>query len=459
MDNSRPMLRTPPHSIEAEQAVIASVTNNNRILTEIDWLLESDFYASAHVVIWRRIQVMAMQNLPIDPVLLITALEQAGEIDTAGGAEHLIEILTSDTGSANTRHYAQIIRDRSISREMIRIAYEIADIGFSGDPIQSKIDAAQSLTARLETKSLDEPKHVNDVLRRTIEGIDERFRNEGNIVGLETGFADLDRATNGLSNGSLIIVAGRPSMGKTTLALNIAENVALAGKFVIFISLEMPDEDLMIKSLSSIGGASLNNLRSKPQDEDWAKLTAAASRLKDTNFYIDDQSVMTSAQVLSRCRRIAAKQRKAPALVVVDYMQLLNDEGEETVRMTRISRNMKLAAGALGCPVIALSQINRGVESRPLHQRRPQMSDLRQSGAIEQDADLIIMVYRDEVYNDDTNQKGIAEAIIRKQRNGPLKTIYLASQLERSRFKTLENHTPPSDSTPKNGRRYEGYDD
>ena len=451
-------LRTAPHSIEAEQAVIAAVVQDNRVMSEIDWLLESDFYLSAHVVIWRKIQVMAMQNLPVDPVLLVNALEQSGEIEIAGGVDSLVEILTSGRGVSNVGHYANIIRDRSTSREMIRIAHEIAEIGYSGDEIQTKIDAAQSLTARLESKSLDEPKHINDVLRRTIDGIDNRFRNTGEIVGLETGFSDLDKATNGLSRGNLIIVAGRPSMGKTTFALNIAENVALSGKLVIFISLEMPDEDLMLKSLSSIGGAPLNNLRSKPCEDDWPMLTAAASKLKDKRLYIDDQSVMSSTQVLSRCRRIAAKERQEPALVVVDYLQLLTDEGDETSRITKISRNMKLAAGALGCPIIVLSQLNREVEK--MNDKRPKMSHLRQSGAIEQDADMVIMMYRDEVYNESTtNQKGVAEAIIRKQRNGPLKTIYLSSQLDRSRFKTLENYIPPADPMPKNGRRYDGYDD
>lgn len=440
-------LKVPPHSIEAEQAVIAAVVRNNKLIHELDHVRESDFYRVAHITIWRRIQALAFRSIPVDPVVLVDSLEAANELEDAGGYEYIVDVMTNGTGDTNVQHYAQIIRDRAISRQLIRTGYEIADIGYGSEETQAKIDKAQSLAMVLEAKESSEPKHVSSIMRRVIEGIDKRYHHKGEIVGLETGFTDLDKATCGFTPGDFIIIAGRPSMGKTTFAMNIADNAAANGKFVITFNLEMSDESLLIRSTSSIGSVPHERIRSgKLLEEDWPGLTAAAAKIKERPMYIDDDGSVTSAQVLSRVRKIANKEGRQPDLIVIDYIQLLADEGEGTQRITQISRRLKLVATAMKCPVIALSQLNRSVESRPLHQRRPVMSDLRESGAIEQDADIILMMYRDEVYNENTDQKGVAEAIIRKQRNGPLKTVYLASQLEYSRFKTLANYTPPENN-------------
>jgi replicative DNA helicase len=437
-------LKALPHSVDAEQAVLAAVINNNKLAYELDSVKESDFYIGAHIIIWRRIQALAFQSIPVDPVVLVNALENANELDSVGGAEYIVDLMTGGTGDTNVQHYAQIIRDRAISRRLVGIGRDISDIGYESGEAQAKIDKVQSLTMSLEANDSTDPVHIDVILKKTIEGVDQRFRNNGDIVGLETGFADFDKMTCGLGAGEMIVIAGRPSMGKSTIALNIADNVALAGKFVIFYSLEMSNESLNLRSLSSIGGVHHERLRSgKVQDEDWPGFTAAAARIKGKSMYINDDGSVTSAQVLSRSRKIANKAGKPVDLIVIDYLQLLADEGEGTERITKISRRLKLVATALKCPVIVLSQLNRGVESRAMSDRRPKMSDLRESGAIEQDADVIVMMYRDEVYNKNTDQPGVAEAIIAKQRNGPLGTVYLQSQLHFCRFKNLQNYQPP----------------
>ena len=438
-------LRIPPHSIEAEQALISAVLADNQAVHELDWITESDFYRTEHVIIWRKIQSLTSQALPVDPVVLIEALDNSGDIESAGGQDYLVDLAINGRGSANAQHYAQIIRDKAIGRRIISIGSAISDIGFDSIEAQNKIDKAQSLMMAVETKSSSEPEHIGSIIRKTIEGIDKRFHHKGEIIGLETGFIDLDKATCGLSPGDMVVVAGRPSMGKTTFAMNIAERAALNDKFVIVFSLEMSKDQLNLRNLSSVGGISHERLRSgKLQEEDWPGLTSAAARLKTKALYVDDDGSITSAQVLSRSRKIANKAGRQPDLIVIDYMQLLNDEGEGTARMTQISRRLKLVATSLKCPLIALSQLNRSVESRPLDKRRPVMADLRESGAIEQDADIVIMLYRDDVYNDRSKMAGIGEAIIRKQRNGPLTTVYLQSQLNYSRFANNIGYMPPA---------------
>lgn len=450
-------LKVPPHSVEAEQSLIAAVATSNKVLFEVDWLCDEDFFRHEHIVIWRQIQAMSLRSLPIDAVTLISALDKADQLDAAGGVDYLSDILSNGRGAANALHYAQIIRDRAISRRLIRTGYEIAELGFGAEDAQGKIDKAQTLTAGVQIRDTNEPLHINQIMTNTIEGIDRRFNQKGEIVGLETGFADLDKATCGLSDGDMVVIAGRPSMGKTTLAMNIAENVALKDHVVVVFSLEMPAEQLSLRNLSSLGSVPHERLRSgKLLEEDWPGLTAAASKIKDRSLYILDDTTITSAQMLSQCRKLSNRIGKKIDLVVVDYIQLFADKAGKdggTQRITDISRNMKTTARALSCPVIALSQLNRSVENRPLNSRRPLMSDLRESGAIEQDADIIIMAYRDEVYNENTNQRGVAEAIIRKQRNGPLKTVYLHSQLEYSRFRTITaGYSPKSfDNSPSVG--------
>ncbi|WP_237133782.1 replicative DNA helicase [Pseudohongiella sp. O18] len=440
-------LRVPPHSVEAEQALLASVISDNRVIFDIDWLTENDFYRHEHVTIWRRIQAMAVQSLPIDPVTLSEALEKAGDLDRAGGIDYLVELSSNSRGSSNAEHYANIIRERAVSRQIIRIGNEIADIGYDGSEAQWKIDKAQSLAAGVEIRASAEPNHIDEILKKTVASIEERFKHKGELIGLSTGFVDLDRMTCGLCNGDLVIVAGRPSMGKTTFSLNIADNAVMADKCVIMFSLEMPKEQINLKSISHIGGVPFERLRSgKLIDEDFTSLTSAVSKMKGKNFYIDDQPGITSAQLLSRARKIAGKSGVKPDLIIVDYIQIMGDEDDDNNRRVgKISNNLKTMARTLDCPVVAISQLNRSVESRPLKNRRPVMSDLRDSGAIEQDADVVIMMYRDKVYDEETPMNDTAEAIIRKQRNGPLGTVYLQAQLNYSRFRSSVGYTPPEE--------------
>lgn len=429
-------LKPQPHSAEAEQALIGAMLERSSLINDCDHLTEEDFYIPAHKVIYRRLQAMAMQNTPADPVTLCNALTASDELESAGGVEYIADLVSSSRGASNAKHYAQIISERSQARKLIAVGRDISELGYDSPDISAGVDQAQSLVLGLTSKGISEPTKIKDLMRDAVDYIDKRFHAKEKIFGLKTGIDKLDEMTSGFMPGQLVIVAGRPSMGKSTLAMNMVEAAGLAGKFAVVFNLEMDKNALTLRMAASLGKIYHDRIKSgQLEQEDWPKLTAAVTRIKDADIFIDDDPSRTSLQVLSATRRIAGKVGRSPDLVVVDYLQLLNDKGEGTDRITKISRALKMTAKALRCPVVALSQLNRGVEARP--NKRPLMSDLRESGAIEQDADIIIFVYRDEFYNKESPDKGIAEIIVAKNRDGGNGTVYTHANLSMLRFENL----------------------
>lgn len=431
-------LKTPPHSIEAEQSVLAALMSDGSRWDYVSDLVDTeDFYRKEHRLIFQA--MTKQQGRSIDVVTISETLADLNQLHEAGGIEYLAELASALRGSTNVTAYARIVRERAVLRSLISVAHGIADSGYNPNGRESAeiLTASQSALAELEAgRGEGEPQQVDSAIKASVNALDYRCDNKGKIHGLETGFKDLDAALLGLVDGDLIIVAGRPSMGKTTLACNFAENVAMSGKPVIVFSLEMSERKLCDRMLCSIGKVDAKKYRSGelPQ-EDMDRVCSAAVRLRGRPLYIDDSSLLTSAQLLGRARRAARRMGQKPALVVVDYLQILRDKGDGVERVTRISANLKQLARELNCPVVALSQLNRGVESRP--DKRPLMSDLRDSGSVEQDADIILMLYRDEVYNENTMYKGIADCLIRKNRDGEIGTVRLSAPLHRNRFETL----------------------
>jgi len=428
--------KLPPHSDEAECALLAAMVERNSLINDLDFLHAHDFYRAENQVIFSRMQSLAFTGKPVDAVTLCEALEASDEMTLAGGLEYVADLLTQSRGPSNARSYADIIQDKSKSRQLTQIGFKITELGYSEAAADEKIDEAQTLAMSLTSEHESDPVHINAALQDLVKEIDIRFKSKESIIGMKTGFKDLDEATGGFQPGQCIIVAGRPGMGKSTFAMNVAEYVSTNGEMVVVFNLEMQTDSITRKMTSSASRIPDLVLKSgKLQDEDWGKLTMGVSKLKDKPLFIDDNPTLTSRNIMSRARKLANKAGKKLGLVIVDYLQLLNDTGEGTERITKISRALKLAAKSLECPIIVLSQLNRGLESRA--DKRPLMSDLRESGAIEQDADIIIMLYRDVVYNEHTKDANIAEAIIRKNREGENKTIYLSSRLDICRFDTL----------------------
>ncbi len=437
-------LKQPPNSIEAEQAVLSAVITDNRAYHRLNGIITAeDFFNASHKALWRRMDAMALQSVPMDAVSLIDSLQDAGELEKAGGVDYIGQLASEGRGSANVMHYALTIRDRRIQRELIQIGYDIADSGYQPGKLEGKIDEAQRLVMSLEVRKSNDPRHISDVMRSAVDVYEEATKADGGIVGMPTGFRDLDKRMGGMMPEDLIIVAGRPSMGKSVFAMNVAEHAAMQGNTVLVFSLEMSSESLAMRSMASVGHCEYKAIKSGSSQPDVVTgMTAGVAKIKDRDLYLDDNPTLTSQQLASRARKLSQKLGKPIDLVVVDYLQLLSDKGEGTERVTKMSRALKLAAKDLRCPIVALSQLNRGVEHR--QDKRPLMSDLRESGAIEQDADTILMLYRDEVYNEDTNQKGVAEVLIRKLRNGEIGTVYLSAMLNQMRFADMAHpYTPP----------------
>ena len=449
--------KLPPHSDESEYAFLGAVFERNSLIDDVENIINSEsFYRAEHKTIFQRMSAMAFVSQPIDPITLVTALEAAGEIEQAGGHDYIIDLATSGRGAHNAIHYARTIHDKALDRDLIRRGIEVSDLGYAEGEAAEKIDKAQSIIMDASPESVSEISSAHEAMRETVEHIEFLFKNQGKLTGITTGFADLDRITYGLQPADLIVVAGRPSMGKTTLAMNLAEAAMQAGEVVLVFSLEMPKHQLMTRMMCSLGNLPLDHVkRGNMDDEGWAKLSAAGAKVKASgaNLYIDDRASLTSEQLLSRARKLSKRIGKKIGMVVIDYMQLMTDKGEGVERMTKISRNIKLAAKELNCPVVALSQLSRKCEERG--EKRPISSDLRESGAIEQDADLILMVYRDEVYHADSAMKGVTEALIRKHRNGEIGTVYLTSRLDVCRFDNNIGYMPPL--VLKESKRYAAF--
>ncbi len=438
-------LKVPPHSLEAEQAVLGGIMLDPSAWdTVIEELREEDFYRQEHRLIFHSMFQQVEAGKPVDVVTLVEALDLRDELEAAGGVEYLGDLASHARGTANIAAYAKIVRERATLRTLIRVAGEIADNSYSpaGRDVADLVDEAEKKVFQIADDRAGEgagPVQINPMLKSAVERIDELIKSKGGVTGLSTGFKDLDTKTSGLQNSDLVIVAGRPSMGKTTFAMNMVEHAVLTqDKPVLVFSLEMPAESLIFRMLSSIGKIDQSKLRSgKLDQEDWPKLTAAISKLKDRPLLIDDSVGVSPTEMRARARRVVREYGDL-AMVMVDYLQLMQIKGfgdNRVGEISEISRSLKTLAREFDCPVVTLSQLNRGLEQRP--NKRPVMSDLRESGAIEQDADIIAFVYRDEVYNEDSSDKGIAEIIIGKQRNGPIGTVRLSFLGHYLRFDNL----------------------
>ena len=382
------------------------------------------------------------RNKPLDIVTLAEALDAVGELDRIGGIAYLSELANSTPSASNVAAYAEIVSERATMRQLIGVANEIADSAFTpqGRSSADLIDLAESRVFAIsdERPSTGGPQSIRPLLAKAVERIDELFENKGALTGLSTGFRDIDDLTQGLQRGDLVVVAGRPSMGKTSFAMNIAESIAIAEELpVLIFSMEMPADSLILRMLSSLGKIDQSKIRSgQLADEDWPRLTSAVTLLTDQRLYIDDTAALTPNEVRSRARRVAREYGEL-GLIVVDYIQLMRVAGtaeNRTGEISEISRSLKGIAKEFNCPLIALSQLNRSLEQRP--DKRPIMSDLRESGAIEQDADVIFAIYRDEVYHED-GETGVAEVITLKQRNGPIGKRRVSFQGQFTRFEDL----------------------
>ena len=445
-------MQSQPNSMEAEQALLGAIFERNSVMDDLeDILSERYFYRHEHQVIFRRMSAMALLSQPIDAPMLVGYLDASGEMDQAGGVEYIADLITQSRGSHNARHYAQVVHDRWLQRQLIAKGQNITELGFSSQSAQEAIQEAQAQIMDFEQASA-ETRTLQEQLRSLVEHIDFLHKNKGKITGLETGYTDLDKRLSGLQKTDLIIVAGRPGAGKTVTAMNMAEHAALDGKNVLVFSLEMSADQLLMRSACSVGHIDHGKFRDADTDDDvWPKLESYFARINGKNLTIDDRPVVTSGQIASRARKVVRRTGKPLDLIVVDYIQLMSDKGDELQKTTDISRNLKLLAKTMNCPVVALSQLNRKCEERP--NKRPLMSDLRSSGSIEQDADIIIFVYRDEYYDENSPQKGIAELNVAKFRNGQTGVVYMASKLNECRFDNLAYGYQPPEPTKPTGRR------
>ncbi len=441
-------LRVPPNNVQAEQSLLGALLLENSTWDLIgDKVREDDFYRHEHRLIFRAISMLAEDDQPIDVVTLSEALEKRKLLEDIGGIPYLAEIDANTASAANAVHYARIVRFNSVLRQLVRVGANISDLAFDteGRGEAEILDAAETLVFKIAEQLTRgggfEP--ISKLLSKAMDKIDELFQREESITGLPTGFIDLDMKTSGLQPADLIIVAGRPSMGKTSFAMNLAENVAIkTAKGVAIFSMEMPGDSLAMRMMSSLGQIDQHRVRTgKLTDDDWPRLTSAVTMLNQAPMFIDDTPALSPTELRARVRRLQRdlkREDKELGLIVIDYLQLMQSSTQGENRATEISaisRSLKALAKELNVPVIALSQLNRSLEQRP--NKRPVMSDLRESGAIEQDADLIVFIYRDEVYNEDSPDKGVAEIIISKQRNGPIGTVKLAFLGQYTKFENL----------------------
>ncbi len=435
-------LKVPPQSIDAEQSVLGGLLLDNQRWDAIaDRISVEDFYRREHRLIFSAIAALCQENSPADVITVSERLEQTGDLEAAGGLAYLGSLANNTPSAANVQAYADIVRERSILRQLLQATGEISEVvyGPEGRSAVEILDFAEKRILdisenRARRRGGYEP--IASLLTKTVDRIDQLYRTQGSITGVPTGFTDLDDKTSGLQKSDLIIIAGRPSMGKTTLAMNIAENAAVGHKIPVAIfSMEMPGTQLAMRMMASLGRINSHRVRTgKLDDEDWPRLTSAVSLLSDAPIFIDDTPALTPLELRARARRI--KREHGLGLIIVDYLQLMQtgEPGMENraTEISNITRGLKSLAKELDVPLIAMSQLNRSLESRT--DKRPVMSDLRESGAIEQDSDVILFIYRDEVYNEDSPDKGVAEIIIGKQRNGPIGKVKLTFLGEYTKF-------------------------
>ncbi len=434
-----------PHSLEAEQSVLGGLLQDTSHFDAVlEQLSTEDFYRSAHRHVFAAMCELQEKDLPIDVVTVADELDRLEQLDDVGGLQYLTDLVTNVPGSANVVAYARLVRERATLRQLISAATEISRASFNPGAMGSD-DLLQFAERKVLEITEERPKEggfedVNVLLKQTVAKIDHLFRSDQDITGVSTGLKNLDEKTSGWQNGELIILAARPSMGKTALALNFIESaITTQDKPALVFSLEMPADSLVMRMLSSMGRIDQGRIRNgKLAEDDWPKLEVAARKLKDKKLFIDDTAGLTPNEVRARIRRIV-REHGNPGVIMIDYLQLMHVAGSKegrTQEISEISRSLKALAKEYDCPVIALSQLNRGVEQRP--NKRPMNSDLRESGAIEQDADVILFIYRDEYYNEESPEKGTAEIIIGKQRNGEIGTCKAAFVGKYTRFDNLE---------------------
>ncbi|MBN3818837.1 replicative DNA helicase [Paraburkholderia sp. Se-20369] len=434
-DHQIESLKVPPHSVEAEQSVLGGLLLDNAAWDRIaDFLSQGDFYRYDHRIIYEHIGRLIASTRPADVVTVYEALTTSGKADDVGGLAYLNALAQNTPSAANIRRYAEIVRDRAVLRRLVSVADEISADAFNpqGKEVRQLLDEAESKVFSIAEDGARGNQgflEIGPLLTQVVERIDTLYHTENpsDVTGTPTGFVDLDRMTSGMHGGELIIVAGRPSMGKTAFSMNIGEYVAVEyGLPVAVFSMEMPGTQLVMRMLGSVGRLDQHRMRTgRLSDEDWPKLTHAVQKMSEAQLFIDETGGLNPMELRSRARRLARQCGKL-GLIIVDYLQLMSGSSQGENRATEISeisRSLKSLAKELDVPVIALSQLNRGLEQRP--NKRPVMSDLRESGAIEQDADVILFIYRDEVYNPDSPDKGTAEIIIGKQRNGPIGPVRL----------------------------------
>jgi len=438
-------LKVPPHSVEAEQSVLGGLMlDNDAWFNVAEVVLATDFYRAQHSIIFEAMTDLAAENQPLDALTVSERLQAKGMLDKAGGIAYLAELTESTPGASNVVAYGNIVRELSTLRQLIGAANRIAESAFARDgrPSEELLDLAEQEVFKISEGRIKGggPESIVPLLGRAVEKMETLYKTRGAITGIPTGFDDLDKMTAGLQPADLVIVAGRPSMGKTSFAMNMAEHAVMESDngAVLVFSMEMPSDALLLRMLSSLGRIDQTRMRTGDMHEDdWPRFTSAVAQLKDKHLYIDDTPALTPNDLRTRARRVA-READGLGLIVVDYLQLMRVAGKvenRTNEIAEISRSLKSIAKEMGCPVIALSQLNRSLESRT--DRRPVMSDLRESGGIEQDADLILFIYRDEVYNEESPDKGTAEIIVGKQRNGPIGKVHLSFIGNLTKFENL----------------------
>ena len=444
-------LKVPPHSIEAEQSILGGLLIDNKAIDRIAGQVSaSDFYRNDQRIIFTHISKLIDNNDPADIVTVAESLEQNAELTKVGGVAYLGLVAENTPTASNISGYAKIVRERSIMRNLVEVGSDIVESAFSpqGKDAQQLLDESESKIFQIADAGTSEKLgfiDIKELLPKAAQRIDDLYQldDPNGVTGVPSGYSDLDQKTAGLQPGDLIIIAGRPSMGKTSLALNIAEHVGMeVGLPVAIFSMEMGAAQLTMRLLGSVGKLDQHKMRiGQLEDEDWPKLTNALGVLNEAPIFIDEGSALNSYEVRARARRLHRQQGKL-GLIVIDYIQLMSSANEQSnenraTEVSEISRSLKALAKELNVPVVALSQLNRSVESRP--DKRPMMSDLRESGASEQDADVIMLIYRDEVYNPETAEKGVAEILLSKQRNGPTGTVKLTFLGQYTRFENYAN--------------------
>lgn len=436
-------LSLPPHSVEAEQSVLGGLLLNNNAYDAIaDLVSASDFYRDDHRRIFRHLIRLISEGLPADVITVAESIDDSGESEVTGGLAYLGDLSANTPSAKNIRRYTEIVREKARLRALQEAALELhnACANSAGRTVDELISAAESSLLSVGDRTEGDPKLLVDVLQEAVTYVDERCQRRERYAGLQTGFEDFDRLTGGFEPGQLIIVAARPSVGKSMFACNVVDHVASSGRSALLFTLEMSRREIGTRLLSSRSRVSVHDMRTGTDDsEHWQRMTKEVAEAQKQRLFIDDRAAISVAYVRSKAKRI--KRQSGLDLVVIDYLGLMRGQGDNrTQEIGSISRGLKALAKELGIPIMALAQLNRGVESRT--DKRPLMSDLRDSGEVEQDADIVAMLHREEIYSDMPDWKGFAELLVRKNRNGPLGDVNLTYQPEQMRFATLAGVSP-----------------